>query len=109
MKVIPVIPERIEEFHSLKPSSLFTSMGWVQCFGPSLQRFFLLDENEKLPAEILVNGFVPEKGAKITMPGKKGGTFKWKTDGSGFKLFVSESQAKSLPSKYAVVFKLHVL
>ncbi len=59
MKVIPVIPERIEEFHSLKSSSLFTSMGWVQCFGPSLQRFFLLDENEKP-----IGGFVAYHGGK---------------------------------------------
>jgi len=67
---------------------------------------YLLAENEKLPAVIQVNGFVPEKGAKITMPGKKGGSFKWKTEGSGFKLSISESQTKSLPSKYAVVFKV---
>jgi len=67
---------------------------------------YLLDENEKLPAEIQVNGFIPEKGAKITMPGKKGGSFKWKTDGSGFKLSISGNNAQSLPSKYAVVFKV---
>jgi len=41
------------------------------------------------------------------MPGKKGGSFKWKTAGSGFKLSVSENQTKSLPSKYAVVFKVN--
>ncbi len=67
---------------------------------------YLLAENEQLPLEILVKDFVPEKGAKITMPGKKGSSFKWKADGTGFKLSVSESQAKSLPSKYAVVFKV---
>jgi len=67
---------------------------------------YLLAENEKIPAGIQVKGFVPEEGAKITMPGKKGSSFKWKTDGTVFKLSVSESLTKSLPSKYAVVFKV---
>lgn len=67
---------------------------------------YLLSENEKLPLEIKVKGFVPEKGAKITMPGKKGSSFNWKADGSGFKFAVSADQAKSLPSQYAVVFKV---
>jgi hypothetical protein len=67
---------------------------------------YLLSENEKLPAELRVHGFTPEKGAKISMMGKKGSSMKWKTDGTGFKMSVPESLSKTLPSKYAVVFKV---
>lgn len=67
---------------------------------------YLLDENEKLPAEIQVKGFTPEKGAKISLLGKKGSSVKWKTDGIGFKLSVPESLSKALPSKYAIAFKV---
>jgi len=72
----------------------------------SVYMIYLLAENEKLPSVIQIKGFVPEKGAKITMFGKKSDSFKWKADVSGFNLSVSESQAKSLPSPYAVVFKV---
>ena len=67
---------------------------------------YLLKENEKLPAEIQVKGFVPEKGARITMLGKKGSSVKWKADGSGFKISVPEKLIKEIPSKYAIV--LHI-
>jgi alpha-L-fucosidase len=67
---------------------------------------YLLADNEKLPALIQVNSFVPEKGAKITMCGIKGSSFKYKIDGEGIKLFVTDKQAKSSPSIYAVVFKV---
>jgi len=67
---------------------------------------YLLEENEKLPAEIQVNGFIPEKGAKISSLGKKGSSLKWKADGSGFKVSVPESLTKTLPSQYAVAFKV---
>jgi len=67
---------------------------------------YLLDENEKLPAEIQVKGFTPAKGAKISLLGRKGSSVKWKADGSGFKLSVPESWSKSLPSGYAVAFKV---
>ncbi len=67
---------------------------------------YLLAENEKLPAEIPVKGFIPEKGAKINLVGIKGGSVKWKTDGTGFELSVPESFSRKLPSKYAIVFKV---
>ncbi len=67
---------------------------------------YLLAEGEKLPAEITVKGFVPEKGAKISLLGKKGSSLKWKADASGFKLSIHESLSKTLPSTYAVVFKV---
>jgi len=67
---------------------------------------YLLDENEKLPAEIQVKGFTPAKGAKISMLGSKGNSLKWKADGTGFKVSIPESQSKALPSKYAVVLKV---
>jgi alpha-L-fucosidase len=67
---------------------------------------YLLAEGEKLPSEIQVKGFVPEKGAKISLLGKKGSSLKWKADASGFKVLVPESLSKALPSTYAVVFKV---
>ena len=67
---------------------------------------YLLAEGEKLPSEIQVKGFVPEKGAKISLLGKKGSSLKWKADASGFKVLVPESLSEALPSTYAVVFKV---
>ena len=67
---------------------------------------YLLKENEKLPAEIQVDGFTPEKGAKITFFGLKGSSLKWKSNGSGFKLSIPEKLSGAMPSKYAVV--LHI-
>lgn len=67
---------------------------------------YLLKEGENMPTEIHVNGFIPQKGASITMFGKKGSSLKWKADGNGFTLSLSESVVKMLPSKYAVV--LHI-
>jgi alpha-L-fucosidase len=79
---------------------------FTRCKDGSINIIYLFDENEKLSAEILVKGFVPEKGAKISMLGKKGSSLKWKTDGAGFKISIPESQVKTLPSTYAVVFKV---
>lgn len=67
---------------------------------------YLLSENEKLPAEIQVKGFVPEKGAKITVLGKKGSSLKWKAVEKGFTISVPESVIKAAPSIYAVTFKV---
>jgi len=67
---------------------------------------YLLDENEKLPAEIQVKGFTPVKGAKISLLGSKVSSLKWKADGAGFTVSIPESQSKALPSKYAVVLKI---
>ena len=72
----------------------------------SVNVIYLLAENEKLPSSISVQGFVPEKGAGITLLGKKGSTLKWKADGTSFKISVPESLGKAMPSKYAVV--LHI-
>jgi alpha-L-fucosidase len=82
---------------------------FTRCKDGSANIIYLLDENEKLPAEILVKGFTPEKGAKISMLGKKGSSLKWKVDGAGFKISIPESQVKTLPSAYAVVFKVSAL
>jgi alpha-L-fucosidase len=67
---------------------------------------YLLDENEKLPAEILVKGFIPAKGAKISILGKNGSSLKWKAVENGFAIAVSESVIKTAPSIYAVTFKI---
>lgn len=66
---------------------------------------YLLDENENLPAGIQINGFVPAKGAKISMLGSKG-SIKWKSGDNSFTVQISARQGKNLPSKYAVVFKV---
>jgi len=67
---------------------------------------YLLAENEKLTSEIQVKGFVPAKGAKISVLGQKGSSLKWKADGNGFKISVPASLAKTLPSNYAVTFHI---
>jgi alpha-L-fucosidase len=67
---------------------------------------YLLNENERVPSEIQVNGFVPAKGAKISMLGKDGSSFTWNANGKGFLMQISGDQNTSLPSQYAVAFKV---
>jgi len=67
---------------------------------------YLLDENEKLPAEIQVNGIKPAKGAKISMLGQNGRSLKWKSEENSFKFRIPENQVKTIPSQYAVAFKI---
>jgi alpha-L-fucosidase len=67
---------------------------------------YLFDENEKLPPEIQVNGFVPAKGARISMFGKNRSALKWESAGGSFKIQVPESERNALPSQYAVAFKV---
>lgn len=67
---------------------------------------YLLDENQKLPLEIKVKGFVPAKGAKISMIGGNGTSLKWISEGDIFKILINESQSKAMPSQFAVVFKV---
>ncbi len=72
----------------------------------SVSIIYLLAENEQLPAEIKIKGFVPEKGAKIRMLGKKGSLVNWKIDGTGFKMTIPAALSKAMPSEYAVVLKI---
>jgi hypothetical protein len=67
---------------------------------------YLPDENERLPNEILIKGFIPAKGAKISMLGQRGSSFRWITGEGNFKILIRESQRGTLPSKYAAVFKV---
>ena len=69
---------------------------------------YLLDENEKLPAEIKVNGFSPAKGAKVTMLGKTG-NLRWKADGRSFTISCPASVSRAVPSAYAVAFRINAL
>lgn len=69
---------------------------------------YLLDENEKLPPDIKVSGFVPAQGAKITMLGKNG-NFRWKQEGDGFSINIPTSFSNAMPSGYAVVIKVNSL
>jgi len=69
---------------------------------------YLLDENEKIPKEISIKGFMPEKGARIVMlGGRQGASLKWTAEGDSFKISIPENQAKEIPSQYAVVFKVN--
>jgi hypothetical protein len=67
---------------------------------------YLFDENEKLPSDIEVKGFVPAKGARISMLGKDGSSLTWESDGSDFKIRVPASERGKVPSQYAVAFKV---
>jgi len=67
---------------------------------------YLIGENEKLPAEIQVKGFVPAKGAKVSMLGKQGSALAWNADGSGFTIQIPASESGAVPSQYAVAFKV---
>jgi len=67
---------------------------------------YLLDENENIPAEIVTEKYSPEKGSKINVLGKKTVPLKWQTAGGKFKIMIPEDIRKSLPSPYAVTFKI---
>ena len=70
---------------------------------------YLLDENENLPAEIQVKGFIPAKGAKINLMGGKESSLKWKSETDHFVVQIPENQRKNLPSPFAVVLKVNQL
>ena len=72
----------------------------------SVYIIYLLAEGEKLPSEIQVKGFTPENGAKVSLLGKKLSSLKWKADASGFTISIPQSLAKTLPSQYAIAFKI---
>ena len=67
---------------------------------------YLLDENEKLPAKIQIKGFMPDKGAEISLIGIKGLKLNWNFEGDHFNILVPERLNKSLPSIHAIVFRL---
>lgn len=67
---------------------------------------YLLDENEKLPKEISIKGFMPDKHARITMLGGRGASLKWSAGVDSFRISIPENQAEAIPSQYAVVFKV---
>jgi len=66
---------------------------------------YLLDENEKLPAEIKVNGFRPAKGAKVTVLGKND-ILQWKADDRFFTISIPASVSGAVPSVYAVALRI---
>ena len=70
---------------------------------------YLLDEDERLPGELRINGFSPVKGAEISMLGRKRTSLKWVPVGDSFKILIRESQNKPMPLQYAVVFKVSSL
>ena len=100
-----------EAIYSTRPIAPYTDgkLRFTRTKDGSAYIIYLLSENEKLPSEISVKGFIPEKGAKITLLGKKGSSAKWKADGAGFKISVTDALSKTLPSEYAVVFKVNTV
>lgn len=97
-----------EAIYSTRPIAPYADgkLRFTRAKDGSVNIIYLLDENEKLPAELQVKGFTPEKGAKISLPGKKGSSLKWKTDKAGFSISIPESLSNGLPSKYAIVLKV---
>lgn len=67
---------------------------------------YLLDENERLPADILVSGYSIPGNGRISVLGGKANSLRWRKDGNNFHITIPESQRNSLPSQYAVVFKV---
>jgi hypothetical protein len=49
---------------------------------------------------------MPAKGTTINMPGNKGILLKWISGEDFFTIQVHESQSKTIPLQYAVVFNL---
>jgi alpha-L-fucosidase len=67
---------------------------------------YLADENEvKIPAQIIVDGFQPADGTKISLLGTQK-DLKWKREGNGFVIDVPVSSQKVPPCKYAWVFRV---
>lgn len=67
---------------------------------------YLLDENESLPEELTIKGFIPAKKATITMLGKKGARFRYVSGAESFRIQIPAGQQGQLPSSYAVAFKI---
>lgn len=67
---------------------------------------YLLDDKEKLPEEIGVKGFVPAKGAHVSLLGIKGSSLRWLVDGDEMKIKINGNLVRNAPSQYAVVFKV---
>lgn len=63
------------------------------------------DGEDKIPAEITVKSINPAKGAKIKLLGSKM-NLKWKSNASGFTVFIPENLRTNPPSKYAWVFHI---
>ena len=59
MRVQKVISSEAAAFHALRPANLFSSEAWCNCYDERLQRFYLLDSNDKA-----VGGFVAFEGGK---------------------------------------------
>jgi alpha-L-fucosidase len=94
--------------YSTRPISPYLDgkLRYTQGKDGSVNIIYLLAENEKIPAEIQVKGFIPVEGAKISMLGKNGSSLKWKPDGAGLKISIPAALSKTLLSEYAVVLKV---
>lgn len=94
-----------QAIYSTRPFSPYLDgkLRFTQGKDGSVNIIYLLAENEKIPAQIVVNGFVPGKGAKISLIGRSGSSLKWRGAGSGFTISVPAALSKAIPSEYAVV------
>lgn len=66
---------------------------------------YLLDENEKLPSSVRISGFVPPKGARASMLGRRG-SLRWKQEGEGFTISIPASVSDAMSSEYAVAIRV---
>ncbi len=69
---------------------------------------YLAEENqEKLPAEVMVHSFQPKAGSDVTLLGSKQ-KLEWKNSGEGVLISIPEKLAKNPPSDFAWVFKMEI-
>ena len=71
----------------------------------SINAIYLADEGESLPAEISLQAFQADKGAKVYLMGNKK-TLKWKKNGEGMIISVPEKLQKAPPCKDAWSFMI---
>ncbi len=68
--------------------------------------FYLADEEEELPSEIVIKSHCPEAGSKVYMLGYDA-ALKWYKLDKGFKVIISDSIRKNPPCKYAWGIKMY--
>ena len=70
--------------------------------------FYMAEDGETIPSEIIVNSINPKRGTKITMLGFKK-KLKWKKIKEGFKVEIPQELRNNLPAKYAWTLKVEAV
>ena len=66
--------------------------------------YYMVDSDEKMPAQISMSTYSLPQGAKVKMVGTET-TLRWKKAGNGFEISIPEKLQKNPPSKYVWVMK----